>query len=82
MCGCEIHRFVKVVGRGRALRRICVGGRNSDNFCCDTFPPFDVALEDCALETGICCDSGVSPRFKLLFELPDERLCNEICVKN
>lgn len=83
----------EVDGRGRALRRIWFGGRSIDTlggaipltappFCRDT-GAFVMGLTDGCTNVAFTLSvdeanvSGVSPRLKLLFELPDDRLCNK-----
>lgn len=84
----NLYRFVDVrVGRGRPLRRIWVGGRSnesrgwanllvepaSDIRAADTFDGWtNVSFRFSVAAVWV---SGVSPRLRLLFELPDERLC-------
>lgn len=87
----KVYRFEMVAdGRGRALRRIWFGGRSRDTRGGTIpLPPFAATGRDGTFGCFVAgCtnvaftfsfdganDSGVSPRLKLLFELPDERLC-------
>lgn len=80
-------------GRGRPLRRIWVGGRSSDSrgganllaTLTDGRPIATLgACVNVEFKTSFGdadCVSGVSPRLRLLFELPDERLCNDKCME-
>lgn len=84
---------VEAAGRGRALLRTGFGWRKSDIrggtmplppfAATDRDGTFDVVFtDDCTnvaftFSAGAANDSGVSPRLKLLFELPDERLCGK-----
>lgn len=90
----KVYRFVLVAdGRGRALRRTWFGGRNNETFGGNIpLPALDATGRDGTFDCLIAgCtnvaftfsfdganDSGVSPRLKLLFELPDDKLCEII----